>query len=53
MGSTGIVDQGELVAFGRTMDDGRFYAMLVDVVVKGRGLGREIVNVAARAIGRL
>jgi hypothetical protein len=42
-----IYDQGELVAFGRTMDDGCYYAMLVDVVVKpGRqgGLGREIVT---------
>jgi predicted N-acetyltransferase YhbS len=38
----------ELLAFGRTMDDGRYYAMLVDVVVKpgvqGAGLGREIVT---------
>jgi GNAT superfamily N-acetyltransferase len=43
-----IYDRGELVAFGRTMDDGRFYAMLVDVVVKPdrqhAGLGRQIVT---------
>jgi GNAT superfamily N-acetyltransferase len=42
-----VYDDGELVGFGRTMDDGRYYAMLVDVVVKpsaqGRGIGREIV----------
>lgn len=43
-----IRERGELVAFGRTMDDGCYYGMLVDVVVKpGRqqaGLGREIVT---------
>lgn len=43
-----IYERGELLAFGRTMDDGQFYGMLVDVVVKpGRqngGLGREIVT---------
>jgi predicted GNAT family acetyltransferase len=43
-----IYDEDELVAFGRTMDDGRYYAMLVDVVVKPAyqqsGLGREVVT---------
>jgi GNAT superfamily N-acetyltransferase len=43
-----IHEGGELIAFGRTMDDGCYYGMLVDVVVKpGRqqaGLGREIVT---------
>jgi aralkylamine N-acetyltransferase len=43
-----IYDEAELVAFGRTMDDGCYYAMLVDVVVKpscqGRGLGRTVVE---------
>lgn len=43
-----VYEAGELVAFGRTMDDGCYYGMLVDVVVKpGRqhaGLGREIVT---------
>lgn len=43
-----IYDRDELVAFGRTMDDGCFYAMLVDVVVKPgyqqAGLGRQIVT---------
>ena len=41
-------DDDELVAFGRTMDDGRYYAHLVDIVVKPdrqrSGLGREVVN---------
>lgn len=43
-----IYDGAELLAFGRTMDDGCFYGMLVDVVVKPSrqhsGLGREIVT---------
>jgi hypothetical protein len=43
-----VHDADELIAFGRTMDDGCYYAMLVDVVVKpGRqlgGLGSEIVT---------
>ncbi|MDY7540699.1 GNAT family N-acetyltransferase [Undibacterium sp. RTI2.1] len=43
-----VYDGDELVAFGRTMDDGKYYALLVDVVVKPdsqqSGLGREIVN---------
>lgn len=43
-----IYDGDELLAFGRTMDDGRYYALLVDVVVKPehqqRGLGRDVVN---------
>jgi GNAT superfamily N-acetyltransferase len=43
-----IYQGAELVAFGRTMDDGCYYAMLVDVVVKpsfqGMGVGGEIVR---------
>lgn len=43
-----VYDAGELIGFGRTMDDGRYYGMIVDVVVKpGRqqgGLGREVVT---------
>jgi GNAT superfamily N-acetyltransferase len=38
----------ELLGFGRTIDDGRFYATVVDVVVspahQGRGIGRAIVE---------
>ena len=38
----------ELIAFGRTVDDGIYYALLVDVVVhpdfQGKGLGRKIVD---------
>ena len=40
-------DDGELVGFGRTIDDGRFYATVVDVVVspahQRKGVGRAIV----------
>ncbi|RZM26413.1 MAG: GNAT family N-acetyltransferase [Pedobacter sp.] len=44
-----FVFEGEqLVAFGRTIDDGRYYAMLGDVIVdpdfQGNGLGKELVN---------
>jgi ribosomal protein S18 acetylase RimI-like enzyme len=41
-------DDDRLVGCGRTIDDGRFYASLVDVVVapsyQGRGIGSEIVR---------
>lgn len=43
-----IYEHDELVAFGRTLDDGCYYAMLVDVVVRpscqGKGLGRIVVD---------
>ena len=43
-----IYNADELVAFGRTVDDGQYYGLLVDVVVKPGhqqlGLGREVVN---------
>jgi predicted N-acetyltransferase YhbS len=43
-----VYDGAQLVGFGRTMDDGRYYAMLVDVVVKpshqGRAIGSDIVT---------
>ena len=43
-----IYEREQLVAFGRTMDDGCYYAMLVDVVVKpscqGNGFGSQIVD---------
>jgi GNAT superfamily N-acetyltransferase len=38
----------QLVGFGRTIDDGQFYATVVDVVVspahQGKGIGRAIVE---------
>lgn len=43
-----IYDEGELIGVGRTVDDGCYYGMLVDVAVKpGRqqgGIGREVVT---------
>jgi GNAT superfamily N-acetyltransferase len=43
-----IYEGDELVALGRTMDDGCYYAMLVDVAVKpafqGRGFGSDVVH---------
>lgn len=40
--------QKEIVGFGRTVDDGRYYALLVDVVIhpdyQNQGLGKSIVN---------
>ncbi len=41
-------EDGELVGFGRTVDDGRFYASVVDLVVvpshQRRGIGRAILE---------
>ena len=43
-----VYQDEQLVGFGRTIDDGRYYAMLGDVIVdpdfQGQGLGKEIVN---------
>jgi ribosomal protein S18 acetylase RimI-like enzyme len=39
---------GEVVGFGRTVDDGKYYALLVDVVIhpdyQALGIGRSIVD---------
>ena len=44
-----------LIAFGRTVDDGRYYAMLADIVVdpeyQGRGLGKYLVNTLNEKLG--
>ena len=41
-------DAGELIGLGRTIDDGKFYATIVDVVVspahQRRGVGRALVE---------
>ena len=45
--------QEELIGFGRTIDDGRFYAAIVDLVVKpryqGQGVGRQILESLSNA----
>ncbi len=41
-------DGDRVVGFGRTVDDGRYYALLVDVVIdpdyQSKGIGKSIVN---------
>jgi len=43
-----VFKDDQLIAFGRTIDDGRYYAMLGDIVVdpdfQGKGLGKRIVS---------
>ncbi len=43
-----IKDKSRVVGFGRTVDDGKYYALLVDVVVhpeyQTKGIGTQIVN---------
>jgi len=41
-------DQGKLIGFGRTVDDGEFYGWVVDLIIKpeyqGNGIGTHIVK---------
>src|SRR5688572_20842096 len=41
-------EAGAIIAFGRTVDDGRFYAQLADIIVDhdyhGAGLGKIVVE---------
>jgi ribosomal protein S18 acetylase RimI-like enzyme len=51
-------DDAKLVGFGRTIDDGRYYATIVDIVIhpdyQRRGIGRQIMqNLKARMTGFL
>jgi len=43
-----IWDGDNIVAFGRTVDDGQFYALIVDLVVdpdyQGQGIGKKILG---------
>lgn len=43
-----VFDDDLIIGFGRTVDDGKYYAMLADIVVdpdyQKRGLGRRIVD---------
>ncbi len=42
-----VWDDDNIIAFGRTVDDGMFYALIVDLVVdpsyQGRGVGKRIL----------
>ncbi|MCB0463902.1 MAG: GNAT family N-acetyltransferase [Flavobacteriaceae bacterium] len=51
-----IKEEDTIVGFGRTVDDGKYYALLVDVVVRpeyqSKGIGTQIVNeIKSRLIG--
>jgi len=50
-----IYENELLIAFGRTVDDGRYYAMLADIVVdpdyQGNGLGKYLVNTLNEKLG--
>lgn len=43
-----VKHDAQIVGFGRTVDDGKYYALLVDVVVhpsfQAKGIGKTIVN---------
>ncbi len=43
-----VKDESEIIGFGRTVDDGRYYALLVDIVIhpnhQSKGIGKSIVN---------
>ena len=43
-----IYNQGDIIAFGRIVGDGRYYAMLADIVVdpdyQGKGLGKYLIT---------
>jgi N-acetylglutamate synthase-like GNAT family acetyltransferase len=43
-----VKDQDEIIGFGRTVDDGKYYALLVDIVIhpnqQSKGIGKSIVN---------
>ena len=43
-----VYEKEKLIGFGRTISDGRYYAMLADIVVdpdyQGRGIGKQIVK---------
>ncbi|MBL4624197.1 MAG: GNAT family N-acetyltransferase [Flavobacteriales bacterium] len=40
--------ENEIIGFGRTVDDGKYYALLVDIVIhpnyRAQGIGKSIVN---------
>lgn len=43
-----VKDEDKIIGFGRSVDDGKYYALLVDVVVQpeyqSKGIGKTIVN---------
>lgn len=43
-----VKDENEIIGFGRTVDDGKYYALLVDIVIhpnyQSKGIGKTIVT---------
>lgn len=43
-----VRNERKIIGFGRTVDDGKYYALLVDIVVRpeyqSKGIGKRIVN---------
>ncbi len=43
-----VKNDGEIIGFGRTVDDGKYYALLVDVVIhpdyQAKGIGKTLVT---------
>ncbi len=43
-----VKEENEIIGFGRTVDDGKYYALLVDIVIhpsyQAKGIGKSIVN---------
>jgi ribosomal protein S18 acetylase RimI-like enzyme len=43
-----VKEENEIIGFGRTVDDGKYYALLVDIVIhpnhQSKGIGKSIVN---------
>lgn len=49
-----VFDNDLIIGFGRTVDDGKYYAMLADIVIdpayQKRGLGKSVVNILKEAV---
>ena len=52
-----VKEKNEIIGFGRTVDDGKYYALLVDVVVhpnhQAKGIGKSIVHKLSQRIKRV
>ncbi len=43
-----VKNENEIIGFGRTVDDGKYYALLVDIVIhpdyQSKGIGKKVVD---------